>query len=631
MLTQEKLTKVLGDPKNQKDQPNRSHASEADADRGIASSPERLTEYLKMKGCPVIRTKKRGDGSVVLVLEHCPMNPEHGQRSDTAVVWRPDSIGFSCKHNGCQDHRWKDARQKIDPDYDPDGGSKSKSSSQATRLVEIAVSEAELFHDADHEAYVTIPVQGHTETWLVKSKSFRRWLSRRFHEATGRVSNAQAMQDALTTIAGKAEFEGTQQSVHVRSAEHGGAIYLDLADEAWRVVEITAKGWRVLSDAPVRFVRSKGMLALPDPQRGGKINSLRVFLNVRDDHGWFLIVAFIIGALNPRGPYLILVLNGEQGAAKSTTARVVARLVDPRHPALRSPPREELDLLVSAKRSHVLAFDNVRYLREWFSDALCRLATGAGSGTRELYTNDDEVIFDACRPTILTGIGDMTTQSDLLDRTVRVILPQIPERRRRTEKAFWAAFDRSQPKIFGAILDAVSCTLRHAGRQRPRNHPRMADVAEWVTLAEPALPWKRGGFLEAYNANRATAHELALEASPVAGVLRRWLLRTGVWTGTATDLLDELRGEARDAEKHQPRWPRTANRLANELRQVMPDLRDVGVAVEFDRSGHDRKRVISIRTSRKRTVRTVRRAKRKQGRGGPGAGTLRSSGVRRHP
>ena len=33
----------------------------------------------------------------------------------------------------------------------------------------------------------------------------------------------------------------------------------------------------------------------------------------------------------------------------------------------------------------------------WLSDALCRLATGGGFATRELYSNEDEVIFDALR------------------------------------------------------------------------------------------------------------------------------------------------------------------------------------------------------------------------------------------
>ncbi len=52
-----------------------------------------------------------------MILKCCPMNPEHGQRTDTAVIWRPDGkIGFECKHNSCASYTWADVRAKIDPE-----------------------------------------------------------------------------------------------------------------------------------------------------------------------------------------------------------------------------------------------------------------------------------------------------------------------------------------------------------------------------------------------------------------------------------------------------------------------------------------------------------------------------------
>jgi hypothetical protein len=60
----------------------------------------------------------------------------------------------------------------------------------------------------------------------------------------------------------------------VRVGEHDGRIYLDLANPAWEAVEIAPDGWRVVADPPVRFRRSKGMLALPTPERGGSLADL---------------------------------------------------------------------------------------------------------------------------------------------------------------------------------------------------------------------------------------------------------------------------------------------------------------------------------------------------------------------
>jgi hypothetical protein len=94
---------------------------------------------------------------------------------------------------------------------------------------------------------------------------------------------------------------------------------------------------------------------------------------------------------------------GEHGSCKSTLAILIVRLTDPRAPEQRSPPTKEEDLLVAAKTSHVLPYDNFSHLPDWLSDAFCRLATGGGAGKRKLYTDDDEILFEGRRPILLTG------------------------------------------------------------------------------------------------------------------------------------------------------------------------------------------------------------------------------------
>lgn len=65
--------------------------------------------------------------------------------------------------------------------------------------------------------------------------------------------------------------------------------------------------------------------------------------------------------------------------------------------------------------------------RHWISDTLCRLATGGGFAVRRLYSDMDEVLFDAARPVILNGIEDIVTRPDLADRAVFLTLEPIPE------------------------------------------------------------------------------------------------------------------------------------------------------------------------------------------------------------
>src|SRR5262249_18401328 len=153
-----------------------------------------------------------------------------------------------------------------------------------------------------------------------------------------------------------------------------------------------------------RFRRAAGMCALPQPVRGGNVNELRQLINVEDDRAWRLLVAWLLMAFSPRGPYPVLVLGGGHGAAKTWTANRLRDLVDPNEAPNRSEPREPRDLMIAARNGWVLAFDNISDLPAWLSDGLCRLATGSGFATRELYSDDDEVIFVATRPIIVNGI-----------------------------------------------------------------------------------------------------------------------------------------------------------------------------------------------------------------------------------
>ena len=44
---------------------------------------------------------------------------------------------------------------------------------------------AELFHTADGTAFVALMIDGHRETWPIRSARFRTWLRHRYYEATG--------------------------------------------------------------------------------------------------------------------------------------------------------------------------------------------------------------------------------------------------------------------------------------------------------------------------------------------------------------------------------------------------------------------------------------------------------------
>lgn len=464
--------------------------------------------------------------------------------------------------------------------------------STGTQIAELAAA-AELFHTAAHEAFAAIEVGNHHEVMRVGSAQFARWLRQLWFEKASSAAPRQALLEAVNLIEAKACYGGPETEVFTRIAGDEGSVYLDLANAAWEAVEVTPHGWQIIPNSPVRFRRPRGMDPLPRPLPGGTVEMLRPFVNVSSTEDWILIASWVVAGLRPQGPFPVLGLHGEQGSAKSTTARILRSLVDPNSAALRTEPACARDLMISATNSWLQVFDNISHLPPWLSDALCRLATGGGFATRQLYTDAEEAMFEAQRPVLLNGIGDVATRGDLVDRSLMLTLPRIPEERRRAEADFWRDFERVRPAILGALLDVLSIGLRVNPGVRLRKAPRMADFATWSAAVSFGLGWKPGDFSDAYAGNRQGAQEVALEGSRVALAVRTLLETENIWEGTASKLLERLlcglsAGAARAAG-----FPASPRALADELRRLAPNLRACGVSVDFHR-GHRGRRIIKL-------------------------------------
>jgi hypothetical protein len=63
-------------------------------------------------------------------------------------------------------------------------------------------------------------------------------LIEQFFAATGEAPDPEKLRSVLRLLEAKAKFAGPERSVFVRIGEQDGRIYLDLADKAWRAIEI---------------------------------------------------------------------------------------------------------------------------------------------------------------------------------------------------------------------------------------------------------------------------------------------------------------------------------------------------------------------------------------------------------
>ena len=473
--------------------------------------------------------------------------------------------------------------------YEPGKSDSSKSSLDYFRTN--LLSNLKTFHTAIKEGYAVIDVENRQETLAIRSKEFSNLLQKQYYNEHKKVISQADLDRIIGLLDANARFESELREVHIRVAGSEKAVYLDLANQNREVIKITSETWCIITDPPYHFIRPTGMMALPHPkvEKDGKFR-LKSFLKADK----LLIVAWLLGSMNPSGPYPILVLQGGPGSAKSTTSKLLKQLIDPSEGPLRTPPRDIRDLMISARNSWVLAFDNLSRFSGWLSDAFCQLSTGGGLSVRKQYTNTQEQIFNAVRPVILNGIDDLAVRADLADRSIVIELPSISDKNRVSERELWARIENDKPYILGSIINGVSEALKNLSKVNLKTKPRMADFTQWVVAAEPAMPWKNNLFLKKYQKNIETKSRICLHNDYLALTIVAFMNKKKQWKGTADDLLNDLKAHLSYQNKDLKGFPNSPAAIGKELKRAVHVLEKNSVEVVHNRTS--KKRLIRLKS-----------------------------------
>jgi len=423
----------------------------------------------------------------------------------------------------------------------------------------------------------------------IDSQEFRRITRFELLAVGDELPNPDQVRAYLDQLMARAHRRPAEQA-HLRVFQREGRILVDLANGAGEVVEIDVTGCRITKQSEVRFVRPGGTEAMVTPVFGGDYRQLRRFVRLPDP-AFLLFVAHLTYQFCDGAPQPIMVLAGEQGRSKTTVAKMVQMLTDPREPAVRQLPPSSRDLMVAARHSRVLNFDNVSVIKQALSDTLCSLSTGGGYGIRTGHTDTEETRFDARRPIVLGGIGNFVVRDDLRDRCVFYELEPIAESERVAEGPLWHDFKAALPTILGGLFSLCSRALGVMNAVKPAKLYRMADFYLWALAIQQVAGWPEGSIDAAYGDQRAASDVEAMEADLVVAITRL-LSADGHWSGTASALVEALKaipGLASGA------LPRSASKLGGELQRIAPLLRRNQIDVENQRTGSARKIILTLR------------------------------------
>lgn len=467
-------------------------------------------------------------------------------------------------------------------------------------------SKLEFWHTANDTAYVTIRHDAYTEHTALHGVRFKKWLRYKLYKENDGIAPEQSVREVITTLEGKATYEGAEHEVYHRIAYYNNNLYIDLGTDDWSVIEVRADGWNRVTESPVRFIRSESVQPLPIPSIEGNITLLRDYIPCENDDDFKLIIGLLLGIYAPNKPYPVGVLTGLQGCGKSTRARAIIAVSDPSSAPMVNAPREERDVFASVSSRWLTTFDNVKRVKDNVSDALCCVSTGIAHSSRKYHTNMDVYeTTEISRPVLITGI-ELRLRQDLRSRCIFFEFSPLEAKNCKTEKEYWENYNQDSPAIFGGVLNAISCALRNwqavETAMKGEEMPRLADHTIWVSAAEEALGWESGTYrqllLNHQREGLADSDMNSIFGQVMLGYLSDKVdeRNPSIWRAnelyvSMMEWAEKNSNLSKDDRKFIPRNPAA---FSKKLRRAAQSLAYYGVEIEFDVNHESNKRAIRI-------------------------------------
>jgi hypothetical protein len=411
-----------------------------------------------------------------------------------------------------------------------------------------------LFTEQYGQEWARIPVGGHHETHRLRSKAFRNWLHR-YYWRRGQDVSQRFLRERIGLLEALADGERRELGTRSTWSEDRKALWIDLADRAWRAVRVTPEGWAVEADPPSLFFRFAHQQPLPEPDHAGDIKELLAYLPPLSSEGdRLLLLVWAVGAFVPM-PRPILTLVGQHGSAKSTLSMFLRRLLDPsRVELLGRDARSDLPLVFH--KHAVPVFDNTDGMTPHEADLFCQAVTGRGIARRKLYTDAEEFILSFQRAVVVNGLRLPTNRPDFLDRALIFDLERLPPERREVLAKLDAEFTAALPRLLGGLLNALGRTLALLPTVSAERLGRMADFHRFGRAAAGVLGSTPGQFDDAFQAAEARQKRGAFDNTLALAVLL-FAREVRRWQGEATDLLQRLHETAQASHiRRSPEfWP----------------------------------------------------------------------------
>jgi hypothetical protein len=469
------------------------------------------------------------------------------------------------------------------------------SRTQTDILMEIANTDVQYRKNASGTMFATFSLNTKNQTQPVLSEGFEGYLHEQYmwkmkHHVKNNIVN-----DVTKKLVRMKRNYCDLVITAPRKLSYEDKIYINLGDD--QMVEIDPEGWRVLPQGSIQaicFTEHDGQFSLPKPIYTGhesdQLQGLKRFINLGDNEdNYKMFVAWLLMALNPDPDADQPIVNcaGLQGTGKSFLTTMACKLVDPNEVTKMSLPESERAAVSLCNSRLILPVDNLTKISEFWSNALCRMASGGGMGGRSLYTNWEATSRTVLNPVIINGISPLIVKGDMARRSLLIKLEPI--KRKLPKRQVRKIFSALHPLILGKLFSILSDSLRYVDEVNLDEYTSLPDFEAWIYAAEHGqhLKWNPGDFQKVYRKNQQLLSEIITSTDPVGIAILSYLADFDL-IGTPSYCFEILKQLDGGSFKKIKEWPADISAFGKRITALTPNLEDAGLIVVRGRKDGER-------------------------------------------
>ena len=411
------------------------------------------------------------------------------------------------------------------------------------------------------------------------------------------VQNACASLTGIIRPAGQREIDSyfeayassTKNQVYTwtRTAQSGNSLIIESGDAEGYVIRLKNGEVDIKAlDPEIIFLCTDISLPYAEITEQGDISLFDKYFNNIHPVQRFLLLQlvcyFICHPIKPDSNFPILVLNGPEGSAKTTAAKILKLIIDPNKVLTQSFPKNDEAMYMAMSGNLLTIFDNARVIPLAMSDTMCGSTGGITLKKRKLYTDISEIIMLIHGPIIITTVHDILTQPDLISRTIQIQTLPIQSSDRKTESSILKELTADMPSLLRGILDRTAKILEALPNAKASHPERMADFSLFLAAAEQADDVGEGYYQSIFSDAMKQLMDANAKENEIICAIRTLLTQhQGEYSDTPTNLLKKL-NQIVDRDIRSKNWPRDPASLSRKMNSLKGQF--LSQSIKFERS-----------------------------------------------